>query len=266
MRWTARLLLFVGLSCQGADETPRAAMPAVAPSVEVPTTKEEFLRRLLPVPGGQVVVVYDVSGPAGLTGTLELLVAEGGRRRENWRLTLAIAGGPPDNLQGTTIQTPDWMWTAVGDGHGTLTPVAVGPLADAYAAASPRVRRAVAAVIATWRADLDRARREHPGETREIAGQTCLWQRVAAQTVCVWEGTGIPLRYEGPAFTVEAVRIDREPGLATNAFELPPQAGHRPDGQPTSDAADGLKQLAAGDTTSLAQLLQPGFRPPNPPG
>jgi hypothetical protein len=254
------------VACGRAEEAPAAAMPLAVEATEPPANREGFLDALLPVPGGAVVVVYDVSGPAGLSGSLELIVAAGGHRRENWALTLPLADGKPGQLRGTTIQTPDRIWTEADGAAGQLQRVAVGGLADAYVGAAPDVRRAAFEGLLAWRRDLAIARREHPGETREILGETCLWQRVAAQTLCVWEATGIPLRYEGPAFTVEAVRIDREPELSDNAFALPTAAvGLEPSAAPGElDASRGLQQLAAGDYTGLALLLQPGFRPPTP--
>jgi hypothetical protein len=243
-------------------------MPVAVQAVEHPTTRDGFLQALLPVPGGAVVVVYDVSGPGGMSGSLELIVKAGGLRRENWSLSLTSADGSPVRLRGTTVQTPDRIWSATEGTSGDVTAVVVGALADAYVKATPEVQRAAFDSILTWRDDLARARAEHPGETRKILGESCLWQRVAAQTLCVWEATGIPLRYEGPAFTVEAVRIDGEPAIADGAFVLPRAAAdihpRLPAGQGL-DPARGLKDLAAGDYTGLALLLQPGFRPPLAP-
>lgn len=265
MRAVAVGLGLLLLACGRDQEAPAAAMPLAVQSVDPPTTREGFLEALLPVPGGAVVVVYEVSGPAGLAGSLELIVAAGGKRRENWALTLPLADGTPGRLRGTTIQTPDRVWTEADGAAGRALTLDLGALADAYVNATPEVRSAAFDSLLSWRRDVTIARAEHPGETRQVLGETCLWQRVAAQTLCVWEATGIPLRYEGPAFTVEAVRIDREPELSEDAFELSPEARAAEAAPPAGTRIDprrNLEQLARGDYTGLALLLQPGFRPP----
>ena len=260
-------LLGLLVACRAPDPEPGSTADEGVEPVATsrgPATGEAFLEALLPVPGDSLVVVYDVKGEAGLGGSLELMVAKGGLRRENWDLRVTTGPEKVTNLRGTTVQTPEQIWTSVDDDVGAVTPVFLGSLARAYAESEPSRRKAAFTAIHGWRQALALARQEHPGETRTIAGETCLWQRVAAQTLCIWEEAGVPLRYEGPAMTLEAIRIDREPSLAADAFEVPPGAREVPAGEPLPEASGILDALAKGDASSLALVLQPGFRPPAP--
>ncbi len=249
----------------GSSAEPQGAPAPAAVEAALPTTADGFLRELLPLPAP---AVYEVHGPGGLQGTLELLARPGGQRRENWTLRLARDGKAMVTRRATRIFTPARMW-AGGEGRpGVVAPLPLADLGRAYEALPPARRRAVVRAVRDWHEELARARREHPGELRTVAGQTCTWTRAAAQTLCMWEEAGLPLRYEGPALSAEAVRIDRAPALtlASDAFELPPAAARAREVPAPERLArigpDLLDRLEVGDVAALALTLQPGFRPP----
>ncbi len=258
-------LLLALPACGGPPSAPQAA-PAPAPEPALPGTASGFLRELLPLPSEALVVVYDLEGPGGLSGSLEILARPGGLRRENWRLELPVPGRGQLARRATRIVTPARMWAASEGAAGTVTPLPLARLAGAYEDLDPSRRRAVIEAVRAWYGELARARHEHPGQVREVAGVTCTWMRVAAQSLCMWEEAGLPLRYEGPALTAEAVRIDRAPTLSDDAFDLPHQAATARN-LPPPEALAGvgpelLERLAAGDVAPLALTVQPGFRPP----
>lgn len=264
----AAVLLPSGCKGGAADKDAAPGPDAVPTKPSAPGTRDGFLAELAPLPHPTLVIVYRVDGPAEISGTLELMVKRGGYRRENWTVEIPVPGGPPQSRQGTTIQAPDFVYAQTPGKGGTVSLVAspVGALADGYLALEPPRREKVIGALRKWHGDLASARTEHPGETREILGHRCLWTRVAAQSVCIWEQAGLPLRYEGDAFTVEAVRIETKPNLAENAFAVPPELADRkpgpvPDGAEL-DPVEALAALEAGNYAPLALALAPGFRLP----
>lgn len=265
----------IGGACKGGAEPTPDGSARPAPTAEplaapIPRDRGGFLRELAPLPHGAVLVVYRLTGPGDLRGTLELIVKRGGLRRENWTVQIPVPGREPQSRRGTVIQTPDLVYSQVPTGAQgdevaeTLGRSPVGPLADAYAALDAARQDRVVAALRAWHRDLAGARGEHPGETRTIAGRACLWTRVAAQSLCIWEEAGVPLYYEGGAFTVEAIRIDVNPQLAADAFEV--ATGDRaPSPVPTELAIDptqALTKLEVGKYGAIALALAPGFRPP----
>ena len=67
---------------------------------------------------------------------------------------------------------------------------------------------------------------------------------------------------------MEAVRIDRAPTLAGNAFVVPDSAAQLPASPPPKalrfEPEAALRRLAGGDPELVAASLLPGFRPPLP--
>lgn len=262
----------------GADadhgDAPIAVDPPVAEVGNAPDTEEAFLRRLVPLPSPAIEVVYDVTGPAGLEGELRLWVRPGGWRREAWTLRVPMPGREaPDEsavvtkVTGLTIQTPDRIWTAVGDEVGTVTQNRIGDLAEAYLALDPTARVDVISALDGWYARLDAARDDAPGQRKTVAGLDCLQTRVAAQNVCLWESAGLPLTYQGSEFSLRAVKVDRSPELPDDAFELPSRAANA-EAVPIPkslelDPEAAVKKLANGDYAPLALVLTPGFRVPS---
>lgn len=248
--------------------------PPVAESEAAPDTAEGFLHRLIPLPSPQIEVRYAVEGPAGLEGELVLWVKPGGWRHEAWTLRVPMPGGGPDDappvvtqVRGLSVQTPQEVWTAVGDESGTITPNRIHDLAQAYLALETRERADVIAALDSWYGRLDAARADAPGDTEIVAGLQCLQTRVAAQNVCLWEAAGLPLTYEGSEFSLRATAVDRSPDLPDDAFELPPRAAEAKAVEPPSsmdfEAEAVVKQLADGDYAPLALVLTPGFRVPS---
>src|SRR5690606_20930748 len=88
--------------------------------------------------------------------------------------------------------------------------------------------------------------------------------------VCMWEETGLLLRYEGSAFRIEATHIDRAPKLGPDVFALPPEA-HAATAIATTaqDYEPILQDIAAGSYGSVSALLfagdaMPALRMPEP--
>jgi hypothetical protein len=112
--------------------------------------------------------------------------------------------------------------------------------------------------------------RERDDDARsEVLGVACLQTRVAAQNVCMWEETGLLLRYEGSAFRIEAFSIDRAPQLQPDMFALPSEAqGAVPTAaEPAYEQI--LRDIADGSYGSVSALLLapevlPELRAPKP--
>jgi hypothetical protein len=231
-------------------EAPTEALPAALRPI--PTDRAGMLAELAPLPAPALVVVYDVTGPAGLAGTLEVLAATGGWRRENWSLRLPVAGRDHE-LRGSSVRTPDVVWQAPDEAPGRLAPARLGAVADAIVALDPTTRARVIELVRDWRSDLDAARREHPGTVDTIAGIECVRVPVGTGEVCTWEATGLPLRYEGPSFAIVARHVDREPTLGASAFAIPAGA-ERTTGAPF-DVLARVAAVARGDRSALAELV-----------
>jgi hypothetical protein len=261
------LLAVLAFTACTEPEPPQGSVapPAAVPPARLPETRDEVLERVLPVPGGRVVVVYELVGEQGLSGSLEVLVASGGWRRENWvlRLPPATDGATPRETRGTTIQTPDGLWTGVGTSRVRGRAVALGRLAEELLARPPAQQREIFASIAAWREALERGSGRSGEPSREVAGRRCAEIRVAAQRLCLWEATGLPLAYEGPALRATALRIDEGAALAGDAFAVGSTPATLDPGEPF-DTGVLLDELAVGRWERLATLVQPGFRPPDP--
>lgn len=240
-----------------SDLTP----PPAADEADVPATREAFLARLAPLPYDSVRIVYEVTGPGGMTGTLELLAAPGGRRREAWALKIEREDAGSIAIGGGSVQTPDRSWTDAVDGAAVVRRVPLGPIADAYLRLPDPARVRVTKSLRRYHAELDAARTTHPGQEREtIEGQSCLMTRVTGHDLCIWEETGLPLRYQGRTFTVVAREIEVDTEVHPGAFALPPGGKRATDDGAAFDPAQSIERLAKGDAAELSRLLQPGLR------
>lgn len=275
-RLTAALLCCAASACGSAStEGPTAGTGAAgtegssfAIASPAPISRDAFLKELLPLWDiGTVVVVYDVRGPAGLQGTVEVLARGGGYRRDNWRLTLPLPDAEPVEITGSTIQTPDLRWSRVGDQAPQARALSLGGLADAYVRAAPSEREVVIEAVRGWHRTLAQGRAEQPGSRGRVLGIDCLDARAGSQQLCVWEETGLPLRYEGAAFSLVAKHVERDVELGPHAFDVPDGfdvPGQAPPHNGSADPAATLRALAGGDVAILAVVTQPGLRLPDP--
>jgi len=264
----ARAIALVLAAACASEPSPTALAPAAAP-IElpaairpIPADRDGVLHELAPLPAPAVVVVYDVTGPAGLAGTLEVLAAPGGRRRENWALRLPVDGRDHD-LRGSKVRTPDVVWQAPDGATGRLVPARLGAIADAIVDLDPSTRTKVIELVREWRSELEDARREHPGTVETIAGEQCVRVPVGTGEVCTWEATGLPLRYESSTFALVARHIDRDSVLGASAFAIP--LGAERLAAPPFDVLDRVAAVARGDRSAIADLVLadelPGFAP-----
>ncbi|MCA9652745.1 MAG: hypothetical protein H6712_30710 [Myxococcales bacterium] len=229
-------------------------MPADAP---LPADREAILRELAPLPSASLLVVYEVEGPGGLSGSLEVLARPGGLRRENWTLQVPLGAEGERRLAGSTIQTPEGIWVE-GSPPESITPSPLGALADAYLELEPESRRAFVERIRALQATLAEAREHDEGPTEQILGVPCHVTRVAAIEMCLWEATGLPLRYEGEGLRLRALNVDANASLGDGAFALPFVPPASP---PGFDAPASLRRFVEGELAELAPLLHPGLRP-----
>jgi len=86
-------------------------------SADFPRDADGFVRALLASRYETLRVEYDVTGPAGMTGTLEILQRAGGARRESWSLELPLPGEDDDSpaspllVEGSRVVTTDRVWS-----------------------------------------------------------------------------------------------------------------------------------------------------------
>jgi hypothetical protein len=239
-----------GLAVACGEHVEEVPAQAVATNTPPPTSREGFLAELVPLPFDALVIVYEVRGPAGLHGTMEVLARPGGYRRHNWRLQLPLAGADPVLIEGSSVANPEMEWSEQGDLEPRVRPRPLGTLADAYVAASPQTRAAVIETVRRWHADVAAGRTQHPGPTDTILGIECLDTQLAAQRLCVWEQTGLALRVHGSDFSLDATHIETDPELGQRAFDVP--VDPRPSAAIDSEAT--LRSLADGDVAMLAML------------
>jgi hypothetical protein len=264
------------LGCPGSDRKADGASDADVSSAAapIPTSEAEFLAELVPLPDGAdaIQVKYAITGPA-LTGTMTTLITAGGQRRDRWEL-LSTLGDTQLRAAGITIVNAQKIWTANEGQPGEVSDNHLAELARAYMRLEPAARAPVVASIRAWHQLLAEQRQAASGDRAQLLGVSCLETRVAAQNVCMWEETGLLLRYEGSAFTIEAVEIDRDPKLAADTFALPPEAAQaeRPPRSPSQhDYGQILAEIAAGSYGNVSLLVVgsksiPSLRLPAAPG
>jgi hypothetical protein len=237
------------------DVSEAGKLEAVA---SIPATEAEFLAELVPLPDGAAAIQIDyaIEGPA-LTGTMTTTITAGGQRRDQWEL-LSTLGDTQLRAAGVTIVNPSQIWTA-NEGHpGELSDNHLSELARAYLRLDPAARAPVVASVRAWHQLLAEQRKTSGGADRaELLGVACLQTRIAAQNVCMWEETGLLLRYEGSAFTIEATKLDRAPKLAADAFTLPPEAAGAARAEPAReyDYDQILAEIAAGSYGKVSLLV-----------
>jgi len=262
------LILSASLACAGDPRSneSRAEMaervgdilPVVVPiGAPPPQDREAILRELAPLPTDTLLVVYEVEGPGGLTGTLEVLARPGGFRRENWTLSVPLGAEGERRLAGSTIQTPDGVW-AEGDPPEAWTPSPLGAVADAYLALDEPTQQAAVHQLRQLRTTLADARAAEPSPDERILDMSCHVTRVATIEMCLWEATGLPLRYESEGLRLRALNIDTRVSIGEHAFDVP----FVPVPPLDFDAKAAVTALAEGDLGDLAPLLHPGLRLP----
>lgn len=239
-------------SIVGSDERPTAHVSAP------PASSPEFVREIVDWEGGSARIDYRVTGPAGLTGTMRL-EAQPGHRRLDWSLELPIAGGDAELIEGSRIETPDVVWTSSVEGVPTVEPRPLRRLGRAYEALPLEARRRVIDNVRRWKDAMDRdqvPRDDWPS----VAGTPCDEDEVAGARVCVEPTTGLPLRFEGAGFSVEATTVVRNAELDPQRFEVP-------DGATVHEAPRGfdpsasLRRIGEGDWAELVALTSAPLLP-----
>jgi hypothetical protein len=246
-------VLAIAGACVRGEPPPRRT--AVAPPPVLATDRDALLVAALPVESGGVTVAYDVRGPAGITGELEVHAKAGGWRSERWALRIPGTAGEAAEITGRRVITPDLLYRDDGEAPA-LARASLGALADAWAEAPTSTRAAVLAHLERWTDAVADARREQPGRTREVAGTTCAVLEVGSAELCVWEAAGLPLAYRGEAFELGARRIDRAVAHPDELFAVPPDLPIAPAAAAEAPAAR-LERLARGDVHALAALTTP---------
>ena len=232
-------------------------LPVVVPTdAPVPTDRAGILRELAPLPSESLLVVYAIEGPGGMTGSLEVLARPGGFRRENWSLTVPLGPEGERRVTGSTVQTPDGVWIEDA-GPRAWSPSPLGALADAYLELDAQKQRAVVETLRTLRGTLAEARDAEPTPSPTVLDIPCHPSRIAATQMCVWEATGLPLRYRSEGLKLDAINVDTGASLGDHAFDVPALPS---DAEPPIDARAALERLVEGELVELAPLLHPGLR------
>ncbi len=252
-----------------ADDKPEADAQDKAQAAAAPADGDAFLRALAPLPNDEPVkITYRIEGPGQLRGSLELIAAPGGSRREDWTLRLdadATAGGT--EIRSATIETADRIWTGLAGQPGELVTSPKKGLAAAYNKRDPAAREQIAQGLTKWRATLASLREQHPGDVDklELSGEqiACVRTRVAAQNLCLWEESGLFLRYESAQMKIVATVLERGVKLGPDAFSLPAEARSATllEAVPL-DVEAVLDGLASGDFGPAAMLSTPVLNAP----
>lgn len=268
------LVLASVLACRPASENDEGGEPrdggaeagntsggsALASERPGPSDEAGVLALLAPLPvaddpespAATLELRYRISGPDNLAGELVALHKAGGYRSERW----TMHGDAGLELAGRTIATPSVQWTTVGEQAGERRERPLAALANAYLALAPERRAAALANLRAWRAELAKSRVEQPGEGETLEGERCVTMRIAAQDLCLWEETGLLLRYEGAAFSLVVTAIERGPTLPADAFVLPAIAVDAKRLEtPKVDAAALIEGLADGKVAPLVEQL-----------
>lgn len=250
---------------KAAPEISLADLEPTPAAVHVSQDEEVFLAALFPQQHPQIKVSYGLEGAGGMTGSLEVWTAAGGRRREVLSATIGSpAASTLSKVEGLTIQGPGKIFRGTGsDDQGTQSSAPFRGLAEAWSNL-PDSRRAKALEhVREWHALRTEAVTSKPGEQREIAGHLCTQTRLAGQSICLWEQEGVVLAYESEAFTLMALRVEVANAVEPAHFSVPANEGVAAD--PVSDEVKAettalLAAIEAGDMDTLAPLLHPGFR------
>ena len=237
-------------------------LPRPEPVVDaLPGDRAAILRELAPLPSEALLVVYEVEGPGGVTGSLEVLARPGGLRRENWTIHVPLGEEGSRQLDGFTVQTPEGVWIEGSDAAPTPSPL--GALAEAWLALPESSQRAVVEELRAHRAALAQARAAEAEAPEQILGVPCHVTRVATIEMCLWEATGLPLRYASDGLRLRVIHIEEHANIGEHAFDPPPSAHTKPTTAVAGlDATAALRRAAEGDLAELAPWLHPGLRLP----
>lgn len=239
------------------DVLPR---PEVA-TVSLPTDRAGILRELAPLPSEALLVVYEVEGPGGVTGSLEVLARPGGHRRENWTIVVPLGEEGSRQLDGATVQTPDGVWIEGSDAAPNASPL--GALAEAWLRLPEGSRVAVVEQLRAHRQALALARAAEREPPERVLDVPCHVTRVATIEMCLWEAAGLPLRYASDGLRLRAIHIEEHASIGEHAFDPPSSAHTKPAAAVAGlDAAAALRRAAEGDLAELAPWLHPGLRLP----
>lgn len=237
-------------------EVDRETVPA---SAGHPLTAETFLTTLYPLPAPTLHIQYDLRGPQGRRGTMEVYARPGGYVRQDWRLD-EVSGETARS--GTWIRTPHAEWSGGPGLPPRLVGHATGVLARAFEEQSPDAQRKILATIGRWH-ELLRTRRDDvaaaPLETR--LGHPCRPYDIAGARFCVWEEAGLVLSYESDSVAIEARTISRAAPLDARQFELPGDPPTSLNDEPAVDAPTTLAALASGNAATVARVLRPTVVP-----
>jgi hypothetical protein len=253
------------LDDEAASMALRERMDDVLPRPEavvesLPADRAAILRELAPLPSEALLVVYEVEGPGGVTGSLEVLARPGGLRRENWTIHVPLGEEGSRQLDGFTVQTPDGVWI---EGSDAPTPSPLSALAEAWLALPEASRRAVVEELRAHRAALARSRAAETEPPEQILGVPCHVTRVATIEMCLWEAAGLPLRYASDGLRLRAIHIEEHASIGEHAFDPPGSARTKPAAAVAGlDAPAALRRAAEGDLAELAPWLHPGLRLP----
>lgn len=234
--------------------------PPEPTTASLPSDREGILRELAPLPSAALLVVYEVEGPGGVTGSLEVLARPGGYRRENWTIHVPLGEEGSRQLDGTTVQTPEGVWIEGSDEAPTPSPL--GALAEAWLALPEGPRRAVVEQLRAHRQSLALARAAEDAATEHVLDVPCHVTRVATLEMCLWEAAGLPLRYASDGLRLRAIHIDDRANIGEHAFEPPEHPRADVPAVEGFDAAAALQRAAEGDLAELAPWLHPGLRLP----
>ena len=256
--WVLALAVVVaGFGCKPEREAEGEGSAARAgASAELPADEAAFLTSLLPLPDGAsaIEIHYRVEGPA-LEGEMDVALGPGGVRRDRWELR-SKAGDSYLRAAGSRIVSAERVWTAAAGQPGTIVDNHLHGFAQAYLARDAEAQAKIVEAVRIWHETLTEQRKRAGGEQHELLGVTCLRTRIAGQNVCMWEEVGVLLEYEGSAFEIVAERIDRNPELADDTFELPAIAAKAEKGSSEAPDYDAiLDEIAAGSYGSLSTLV-----------
>lgn len=241
---------------------PDLEVPDAVVIDDYPVDAEALYAEFAPLPSGPVAVDYDVKGPGGMKGTMNVVVAEGSRRAEAWTLQMPMPDGETMTIDGRAVQSPSVSWTDAAEGSAQAVPLPLGRIGAGFFELDVDTQHAVVDHVRTWHREVARGRDAHPGAVDTVAGQSCLRTQTAGQVLCVWEATGLPLEYRSEAFVVVATSVRVGVNVEDGTFAVPPGAPLRADALQTFDEAASLSKLASGNLAELPSLLQPRLRLP----
>ena len=238
-----------------AAEEPPAREPSQVGAEPAPATAEAFLRQLLPSIGRDLHVAYDLIGPRGYTGTMDVFVRPGGFTVQQWHLSHPDG----DAIEGAWAQTPDVQWSRGTGQPATVVERPLGAMARAFAQLPVDTQRRITATIRTWHDVVAEDRDRQPGPSEHHLGRRCRAAEVVGQRYCVWEEAGVVLSFRSETLRLQARSIATDMAIEASRFDVP-EGATRPTDPPSSlDTTDALAGLAAGDSAVVARLLRPAL-------